>query len=111
MLVIVLIIILILLILQNFLYKNNNLFENLDNQTNTEQNTEQNKPCDHNSNPLFLALKNAANISALQSKISEFSNLKERLDTVENHVKANTKGLIGITHQFSQVGKIHVKKS
>ena len=108
MLVIILIIILIFLILQNFLYKTNSVFENLDNQTSTNDN---NKPCDANSNPLFLALKNAANISALQSKISEFGNLKEELDKIQYQVNSNTKGLTGITHQISKVGKIHVKKS
>ena len=124
MLVIILITILILLILYNYLHKNNSLFENLDSQTNTTSETSKtsktsksdkenqeeyqhyrNLENDQKNGPVFLALKNAANISALHSQISGINNLKERIGNIENHVKANNKGILSLTNHLNKLGK------
>lgn len=105
-LIILLIIVLFLLILHNFLNTNNKLLENLDNKSDDEEYQKyRNLENNEKNGPLFLALKNAANISALHSQISGINNLKERISDIENHVKANNKGILNLTNHLNQLGK------
>ena len=114
MLVIILITILILLITQNYLYKNYSLLENLDNKTKDEDKEEyqpyKSLKNDQKNGPLFLALKNAANISALHSQISGIHKLKDRLGDVEHKVDLNGKALTNLTNHLNKLGKSISKK-
>lgn len=59
--------------------------------TNNMSNLEQYDPSQQvNNNPLFLAMKNAADISILKDQVKELSQIKERVSTLETNVKNNT---------------------
>tara|TARA_B100001093_G_scaffold508672_1_gene571319 strand:- start:4164 stop:4526 length:363 start_codon:yes stop_codon:yes gene_type:complete len=110
--VILLIGVLIFLILYKFLYTKNRLLENLDNKKNINNENDdeeyqkyRNLENNEKNGPLFLALKNAANISALHSQISGINNLKERISDIENQVKVNNKGIMNLTNHLNQLGK------
>ena len=115
MLIILLIILLIVIILYN-LCNNHILLENMTDDS-TALNKSQSKDLDQEeyqhyynlekdqkTGPLFLALKNAANISSLHSKIDQMKGLKEKVESIQNHVKINTKGISQLSNKLTKYG-------
>jgi biopolymer transport protein ExbD len=57
---------------------------------NMENQEEQPSPTCCENNPLFLAMKNSADISVLKEQIKDITSLKEKVKTIETDVKYNT---------------------
>lgn len=106
---IILIIILILIIFLHYFCNKTKLIENLDDdsQTNNEEYqhyTDLEK--DEKGGPLFLAFKNAANISSLHSEISELNNLKTKITDISGQTHANSKALLKLSEQIGKL--VHI---
>ena len=106
MLLIILIVIFSLLILQNCWYRSTNLIENLNN----KEDEEKYKPYtslekDPQNGPLFLALKNAANIQALHKEFDNVNNLKEKIQNNSEKIDANTKSLVTVKKSLVNITK------
>ena len=130
--IIILIILFILIIILHYFSKNSPLIENLegsntDATTDATTNATTNATTDATTNattgattgdeqyqhysdiennqktgPLFLALKNAANISSLHSKISALSNMNEQVTNLDAQVKTNSKAILRIGQEISK---------
>jgi hypothetical protein len=61
--------------------------------------------------PLFLALKNAANISSLHSKISGLNNLKEKINVIDSKVNLNGKALTQLSNHLSKISQTFTGKT
>ena len=104
----ILIILLILIIFLHYLCNKTQLIENLDNEqpTNTNEEVYQHYTDlekDEKNGPLFLAFKNAANISSLYSKISNLNNLKANITDISGQTHANSKALLKIGEQIGKL--------
>lgn len=60
--------------------------------------------CDNN--PLFLAMKNSADISILKDQVKELSQLREKVRTLETDNENNTKYLNNLQQEDADTGKI-----
>lgn len=117
--IIILIILFILIIILHYFSKNSPLIENLDSSVNADAttsattdatNTTTDEQYQHYSDiennqktgPLFLALKNAANISSLHSKISALSNMNEQVTNLDTQVKTNSKAILRLGQEISK---------
>ena len=110
--VIILLILLILITILHCYFRGNSLIENLDNSSETVSSTDETndyKPyseLQENSKqgPMFLAMKNAANIASLHSEFSRLKNLPYDITNIKSQVKTNSKALINIGKQIQSVG-------
>ena len=85
--------ILLLLILSNIYYyfKHYNIIENISN--NSENNNYKNYDDLESKDPLFLATKNAANISYLKTRLDEINGLSQKIDDMGNSIDAHSSQL------------------
>ena len=63
--------------------------ENFDNQTDKQNNSYQDYSELQNKDPMFLAIKNAANISYMKSQLDELSGIKQQILDLSNNVYTN----------------------
>ena len=97
--------ILILLILSHVFYnikkyfKHNNIIENIEN--NSENNEYTNYYLENN-DPLFLATKNAANISYLKNRLDEINGLSRKIDDMSNNIDAHSNILEEIQQSIAE---------
>ena len=97
--------ILILLILSHVFYnikkyfKHNNIIENIEN--NSENNEYTNYYLESN-DPLFLATKNAANISYLKNRLDEINGLSQKIDDMSNNIDAHSSMLEEIQQSIAE---------
>ena len=76
------------------------IVENMDNQSNKEFQPYDNLEQDRVNGPRFLAIKNAANISVLNSRVEKLLNLESRFSKIENRVKINHDGIQNLTNEL-----------
>jgi len=120
--IIILIILFILIIILHYFSKNSPLIENLDSSVNADATTSATTSAttdatnttdeqyqhysdienNQKTGPLFLALKNAANISSLHSKISALSNMNEQVTNLDTQVKTNSKAILRLGQEISK---------
>ena len=117
--IIILIILFILIIILHYFSKNSPLIENLDSSVNADATTSATTDAtnattdeqyqhysdienNQKTGPLFLALKNAANISSLHSKISALSNMNEQVTNLDTQVKTNSKAILRLGQEISK---------
>ena len=55
-----------------------------------------------NTDPLFLAIKNAANISFLKSQIDGITDIKEEIDRMDNDIKVNNTQIQSIQQSLTE---------
>ena len=97
--------ILILLILSQVFYnikkyfKHNNIIENIENIS--ENNEYKNYDLESN-DPLFLATKNAANISYLKNRLDEINGLSQKIDDMSNNIDAHSSMLEEIQQSIAE---------
>jgi len=75
-----------------------NYIENMENMEN------QGEACCNN-NPLFLAMKNSADISVLKEQVKELSQLREKVKVLETNNETNTKYLDTLQQEDVDVAK------
>ena len=75
------------------------LIEPLENQTEPNVNSSKNSCCGND--PLFLAIKNAGEISLLKDQVKEIGVLKQKLSTLELESQNNAKVAQDIQQEFS----------
>ena len=112
MVIIILLLLLISLALLHFLYNDRCLIENLDNTEDTEDTEDssvQYQPYtdlseDPKNGPMFLAMKNAANISALHSQLSALKNVPSQISDISGVANSNSKAIVNIGKEIHKVG-------
>ena len=121
MVIIILLLLLISLALLHFLYNDRCLIENLDNESDNTDNiddtedtedtdsTIQYQPYtdlseDPKNGPMFLAMKNAANISALHSQLSALKNVPFQISDLSGIAHSNSKAIVNIGKEIYKVG-------
>jgi hypothetical protein len=104
MILLIIVFLLILMAILIFIYRNNYLIENLDTDNDSKK-PDDNKytPIDTN-DPLILAKTNAANITFLESKIKNITNLQNELNDINNKIKSNTIQISGVRDSIASAG-------
>ena len=113
MVIIILLLLLIVIVLLHFLYKGTSLIENLDDMGDSStSNTGPDNYQPYNDlvqnpqkGPMFLAMKNAANISALHSQLTALKTVPYEISDLSGEVHTNSKALANIGKQIQSVGE------
>ena len=116
MVIIILLLLLIVIVLLHFLYKGTSLIENLDDMGNSDDSGTSNTGPDNyqpyndlvqnpQKGPMFLAMKNAANISALHSQLTALKTVPYEISDLSGQVHTNSKALVNIGKQIQSVGE------
>ena len=106
MILVILILLLFSIILLYHFCTNTPLIENIDNNSEEDDDDYANNNSYQNqsNNPLFIALKNAANISTLKSKVAALDNLKEQVASISEQVQTNDDTLSRIGEHINELG-------
>lgn len=91
---------LLILIILYYLFYHNNV-ENLEN---SDKETEYQPYKKLESNPTFIGMQNASNITFLKSQMEDLIKLKEKVSKMDDTVKLNQKGLMQIANQITKAG-------
>jgi hypothetical protein len=106
MLVLVLIVLISLIILLHYLCSNNQIIEYLDNPDDSDKNKNyqdySNLKSDPKNGPLFLATKNAANISVLHTDVDALNKLKEQVSDLSGQILANSQALSTVIKKVTE---------
>ena len=117
MVIIILLLLLISLALLHFLYNDRCLIENLDSESDNTDDTEDTEDSsvqyqpytdlseDPINGPMFLAMKNAANISALHSQLSALKNVPSQISDLSGVANSNSKAIVNIGKEIHKVGE------
>ena len=93
--------VLLILIIFYYLFNQNNV-ENLENPEKTPEYQPYQKL---QTDPTFIGLQNASNITFLKSQLADIMKLNEKVSKLDNTVKLNQKGLLQISNQISKLGE------
>ena len=105
MILVILVLLLLTIILLYHFYTNTPLIETMDINTAINSNDEDDNKYDNlqSTNPLFIAIKNAANIATLQTEVNTLNTLKDKLSNITKQVQENSKILFNIDKQISDM--------
>ncbi len=107
MIIIIILVLVILITLLHYFYGGKCLIENFDMNEDDVNNTYQSYndlKDDPKNGPMFLAMKNAANIAALHSQLAALKNIPSEIIDISGMVHQNSNALVNIGKEIHKVG-------